>query len=64
VSGGSATITVAYTVPASTPAGSVTNTVSVSADQSDPTPGNNSASDTNTVGESADLSITKVHGHG
>jgi uncharacterized repeat protein (TIGR01451 family) len=56
--GQSKVITVAYTVPAAT-IGSVTNTATVSGSAADPTPGNNSASDTNTVATSADLSITK-----
>src|SRR3989454_572009 len=57
--GGSATVTVTYTVPAST-TGSQTNTVTVSSDTPDPVPGNNTASDTNTVATSADLSVTKT----
>src|SRR5437879_9275709 len=47
--GGSATVTVDYTVPASTPAGPQTNTVIVSSDTPDSVPANNTASDTNTV---------------
>src|SRR2546422_584045 len=57
--GGSATVTVTYTVPAST-TGSQTNTVTVSSDTPDPVAGNNTASDTNTVATSADLSVTKT----
>ena len=48
-SGGSASITVAYTVPADTPAGDQTNTVSVSAAEDDPDPTDDSASDTTNV---------------
>src|SRR3989442_7871711 len=47
--GGSATVTVNYTVPASTLAGPQTNTVIVSSDTPDSVPGNNTATDTNTV---------------
>jgi len=50
--GGSATVTVSYTVPASTPAGPQTNTVTVSSPVSDPNTANNTASDTNTVATS------------
>src|SRR5207245_1764180 len=60
--GGSATVTVTYTVPASTPAGPQTHTVTVSSDTPDSVPGNNTASDTNTVATSADLSVTKTDG--
>src|SRR5207245_375858 len=60
--GGSATVTVSYTVPASTPAGPQTNTVTVSSPVSDPNTANNTASDTNTVVTSADLSVTKTDG--
>src|SRR3989449_383009 len=60
--GGSATVTVNYTVPASTPAGPQTNTVTVSSPVSDPNTANNTASDTNTVATSADLSVTKTDG--
>jgi uncharacterized repeat protein (TIGR01451 family) len=61
-SGGSATITVAYTVPSDTQAGTQTNTVSVSSDETDPDPTNNTDDDTNQVLTSADLSITKDDG--
>ena len=54
------TVSVTYTVPASTPAGSQTNTAVVSSPVPDPTPGNNTASDTNTVTTSANLSVTKT----
>ncbi len=50
--GGSATVTVDYTVPASTPAGPQTNTVTVSSSVSDPNTVNNTATDTNTVATS------------
>ena len=59
-SGASATITVNYTVPANTPAGSVTNSVSVSANETDSDPQDNSATDSTLVITSADLSLTKV----
>jgi len=58
--GGSATITVAYTVPSDTQAGFETNTVSVDSDEPDPDGGDNSASDTNQVLTSADLRIEKI----
>src|SRR2546430_7253553 len=60
--GGSATVTVKYTVPDSSPAGPQTTTVSVSSPVSDPNTANNTASDTNTVVTSADLSVTKTDG--
>src|SRR4029079_5133313 len=60
-SGGSATVTVNYTVPSSTTADQ-TNTASVSSAVADPVSGNNSASDTNSINTSADLSITKTDG--
>src|SRR5450756_296660 len=60
-SGGSATVTVAYSVPSST-VGDQTNTVSVSSDVPDPVLTNNSASDTDTVITSANLSVTKSDG--
>src|SRR5437879_2161427 len=50
--GGSATVSVNYTVPASTLAGPQTNTVIVSSDTPDSVPGNNTATDTNTVATS------------
>ena len=53
--GGSATITVTYTVPSGTQGGSYTNTVSVSSDEPDPVATDNTDSDTNTVITSADL---------
>ena len=59
-SGGSATVTVAYTVPASTPAGNQSNIAAVSSTTADLVPTNNTATDTNTVLTSADLSVTKT----
>ena len=58
---------IAYSVPASIAAsatGSLVNTatVTVPAGVTDPTPGNNSATDTDTVGVIADLAITKTDG--
>src|SRR5439155_288272 len=53
---GSATVTVDYTVPSSTTADQ-TNTATVSSAVSDPATGNNSASDTDTITTSADLSV-------
>src|SRR5262249_12978570 len=60
--GASATVTVTYTVPASTPAGPQTDTVTVSSDVTDPDTTNNTASDTNTVLTTATLSVTKDDG--
>ena len=61
-SGGSVTFTVNASVTAGS--GSLTNTATIAppAGTSDPTPGNNSAPDTNTVNPRADLSITKTDG--
>jgi uncharacterized repeat protein (TIGR01451 family) len=59
-SGASATVTVTYTVPATAPAGSQTNSATVSSTTGDPSTGNNTVTDTNTVVRSSDLSITKV----
>src|SRR5256712_8683129 len=59
---GSATVTVDYTVPASTPAGPQTNTVTIPSPVTGPNAVNNTASDTNTVVTSADLSVTKTDG--
>jgi len=63
--GGSVTYTASCTVSASA-CGSVSNTASVAAPAgvTDPTPGNNSATDTDTVAGQADLSITKTDGSG
>src|SRR5262249_59667718 len=60
--GASAAVLVTYTVPAATPAGPQTDTVSVSSAVSDPDLTNNTASDTNTVATSANLSVTKDDG--
>ncbi len=60
LAGGSATITVSYMVPSSTPAGFYTNTAVVSADQPDPDPTNNSDDDINEVLIDIDLSIIKA----
>ena len=54
-------ITVDYTVPSSTTADQ-TNTATVTGDTSDPVTGNDSATDTNTITTSADLSVTKSDG--
>src|SRR4029079_7762549 len=59
--GASVTITATYSVPSST-TGSQTNTASVSSAVGDPDPADNSASDTDTVITSADLSVTKTDG--
>src|SRR5207237_205493 len=58
-SGGSLTFTITATVTATT--GSVTNTVTVAPPMGtiDPTPGNNTASDSDTVIPQVDLSVTK-----
>jgi uncharacterized repeat protein (TIGR01451 family) len=56
--GNSAQYTVSVTIDNGT-AGTITNTVSVSSDTSDPNPGNNTASE-DTVAEAADLSVSKV----
>ena len=59
--GGSVTYTVSATVsPAAT--GTLSNTATVSSATTDPSPGNNSATDTDTIIQSADLSITKTDG--
>ncbi|QEL14097.1 DUF11 domain-containing protein [Limnoglobus roseus] len=59
--GGTATFTVTGTVD-STATGTLSNTVTVTppADLGDPTPGNNSATDTDTLTPIADLSLTKT----
>ena len=62
-SGGSVTYTASCTISA--PAtGTLSNTATVTAPGgvTDPTPGNNSATDTDTLAASADLSITKTDG--
>src|SRR5262249_21849126 len=58
----SKSITVSFTVPASTLPGTQTNTAAVSSDTADPNTSNNTASDTDTVATSADLSISKSDG--
>ncbi|MCQ4165695.1 proprotein convertase P-domain-containing protein [Tahibacter sp. P2K] len=62
-SGGSVTYTASCTISASA-TGSLVNTATVAAGAgvTDPTPGNNSATDTDALGASADLSITKTDG--
>ena len=60
IAGGSATISATYTVPASTTVSPQLNTATVSATTADPDPSDNSATDSNTVATSADLSITKT----
>ncbi|WP_421797554.1 beta strand repeat-containing protein [Haliscomenobacter sp.] len=62
-SGGSITYTITVSVPSSQTGNLVnTATVSVPSGTTDPTPGNNSATDTDTAAPSADLSITKTDG--
>jgi uncharacterized repeat protein (TIGR01451 family) len=57
--GGSVTYTVSATVsPAATGTLSNTATVSAPAGVTDPNPGNNSATDTDTIGQSGDLAVT------
>src|SRR5207248_473274 len=53
-------ITLSANVTATT--GSVSNVAAVSSTTTDPTPGNNSATDTDTVNERADLQISKTDG--
>ncbi len=58
---GSAVFTLTVQVAAGTAGGTVlSNTATVSSATTDPSPGNNSATATTTVGASADLSVTKV----
>ena len=59
--GGSVTYTVSATINSSA-TGSLTNTATVSSAVTDPDPGNNSATDTDTLTPQADLSITKTDG--
>jgi uncharacterized repeat protein (TIGR01451 family) len=62
-SGGSVTYTASCTISgAATGTLSNTATVAAPAGVTDPTPGNNSATDTDTLGASADLAITKTDG--
>ncbi len=60
--GASATVNVAYSVPASTPAGPQTASVVVSSATSDPVSANDGASDATTVLVGAPLSVTKDDG--
>ncbi len=62
-SGGSVTYTASCTISAAA-TGTLSNTATVTAPAgvTDPTPGNNSATDSDTIGASADLSITKTDG--
>jgi uncharacterized repeat protein (TIGR01451 family) len=62
-SGGSVTYTASCTISAAA-TGTLSNTATVTAPAgvTDPTPGNNSATDTDTLGASADLSVTKTDG--
>ncbi len=60
--GGSATVGAAYTVPASTPAGSQTISVAVGSAVSDPDSANDSATDVTDVIELATLVVTKDDG--
>ncbi len=61
--GGSVTYTASCTIAAAA-TGTLSNTATVTAPAgvTDPTPGNNSATDTDTLGASADLAITKTDG--
>ncbi len=59
--GGSATYTASCTISASA-TGSLVNTATVSGVAGDPTPANNTATDTDTLVASADLGITKTDG--
>ncbi len=61
--GGSVTYTASCTISAAA-TGTLSNTATVTAPAgvTDPTPGNNSATDTDTLGASADLAITKTDG--
>jgi uncharacterized repeat protein (TIGR01451 family) len=62
-SGGSVTYTASCTISAAaTGTLSNTSTVAVAGGITDPTPGNNSATDSDTLGAQADLSITKTDG--
>ncbi len=58
--GGTATVTVVCDVPSGTPAGTYTNTVTVSGDESDPVPANDTAAEDTQVVEEADLGIVKT----
>jgi len=60
-SGGSVTYTASCTISASA-TGSLSNTATVSSSVSDSNPGNNSATDTDTLSPQADLAVTKTDG--
>ena len=57
---GTATVSFTVDIDPSTPVGDIDNTATVSATTNDSTPGNNTADETITVGQNADLSITKT----
>jgi len=59
--GGSVTFTASCAIAASA-TGTLVNTATVASAITDPTPGNNSATDTDTLGPQADLAITKTDG--
>ena len=59
--GGSVTYTVSATISAAA-TGTLSNTATVSSAVTDPTPGNNSATDSDTLAPQADLSVTKTDG--
>ncbi|ODU42528.1 MAG: hypothetical protein ABS96_27485 [Lysobacteraceae bacterium SCN 69-123] len=59
--GGSVTYTATCTIDASA-TGTLSNTATISSTVTDPTPANNSATDTDTLSPQADLSITKTDG--
>jgi len=59
--GGSVTYTAACTISGAA-TGTLTNTATVSSAATDPTPANNSATDTDTIQQTADLAITKTDG--
>ena len=59
--GGSVTYTAACTIAAGA-TGTLSNTATVSSGVTDPNPGNNSATDSDTLAPTADLSITKTDG--
>lgn len=60
-SGGSVTYTASCAISASA-TGTLSNTATVASSITDPTPGNNSATDTDTLTPQADLAITKTDG--
>jgi uncharacterized repeat protein (TIGR01451 family)/fimbrial isopeptide formation D2 family protein len=59
-SGATATITIICDVPSETPVGSYTNSVTISGDESDPNPNNDTDTEDTTVGTESDLGITKT----